>query len=430
MTSIILGENKLNFKSTLSLLFSLEILAVLCLLSYQYKNAHPIFTFFDITVFLNLLLIVSTTIIYFQEKKSSTVFLSKETIIFLIMTGWFILSTSWSASHIYKIQKSLCFIFYVVPIWFTGYYIVSKNPERIKRLLQTFALFSLIVTAEVFHTFFIKGMGSIKDIMGANYLITGQTLGIGLIIFMAHSLYRLEIFNRINFWRDILLSALTFYTLINIGGRGPVIAASLCIVGLYLTLSKKSSFQKVLSHFAVFIGITLLIYTLFNLLFQHKGAHFINRVTPLLNSPQADNSLMERLDYYQSAFNAFCQHPFFGLGLGGWPLFRGLGDISYHPHNIFLEIMSETGFVGLLLFLSLIFFSIKGLKLNSILSSFSIGTVCFITLFSFINACKTGDLHDNIVFFFTLSLLAGLKRKSSLNTQSSFISIPTTNKPN
>jgi O-antigen ligase len=133
-------------------------------------------------------------------------------------------------------------------------------------------------------------------------------------------------------------------------------------------------------------------------------------MVPLLNSIQTDGPTMERLEFYGSALKAFWENPLIGLGFGGWPMYHGLGDVSYHPHNIFLEIMAETGTVGLLFFLAFLFVCLKGLKLNNIRSNLSLRMFCLIALFAFINACKTGDLHDNILLFFSLSLVAGLKK--------------------
>ena len=405
----------MNCLNPFKIFLSFEFISVLSLFSYQYKNAHPFFTSFDITVLLNLILIPWALFIYVREKDWSGRFLCKEILFFVAMAGWFLLSTLWSPSHSYKIQKALCFSFYTIPAFMMGYLVISNDHERTERLLQSFLIFSLIVLAETFRVFYVKGMGAIQDIMGTNYLVTGQTLGVGLIILMVYTLHRFVDGKRKTLGLEVVLSSLFFYGLINIGGRGPFAACFISILFLYLVSWKYSHAVKTqFVHLFLFFVVTFVLCVGLNYFFHQQGSHFMNRVMPLLNSINSDESTMERLEFYQSAIKAFSANPVVGLGFGGWPLYHGLGDISYHPHNIFLEIMAETGVVGLLLFVAFIFVCVQRLSLARILSSPLLRSACFITLFSFMNACKTGDLHDNMLFFFSLSLVAGLKRKSIL----------------
>jgi O-antigen ligase len=155
---------------------------------------------------------------------------------------------------------------------------------------------------------------------------------------------------------------------------------------------------------------SLLVFT-FNGLFDHADSHFYQRIAPLL-SGQIDEAVNERFIYYQSAFSVILEHPFIGVGFGGWPISTGLGDISLHPHNIFLEILSETGFIGFALFVTFLYFVFRDLKLTSLLSTPERTSLALLTIFSLINAQKTGDLHDNLLMFVTLALCAALKKDS------------------
>ena len=67
-----------------------------------------------------------------------------------------------------------------------------------------------------------------------------------------------------------------------------------------------------------------------------------------------DPSLIERMHNYHMATVLFLQHPFFGLGIGGFNYTTGI----VYVHNIFLEMACEFGLVGLTLevtFLALLF---------------------------------------------------------------------------
>ncbi len=82
-------------------------------------------------------------------------------------------------------------------------------------------------------------------------------------------------------------------------------------------------------------------------------------------------STTERLDYFNQAWQLIKNHPFLGVGLGNYTLSvhdeinSNLKSWDYQPvHNIYLLILAELGFVGLLLWLALIIFLIKKLPVT------------------------------------------------------------------
>lgn len=296
-----------------------------------------------------------------------------------------------------------------------GSLIISQNPERIKRLIGAFFVFSILVLAESYRVFLNNGLVTISDILNTNYLVTGQTLGVGLLILIPYSYSLFPSGKRLPvnfssalwFWM-LLLSGLFFYVLINLGGRGPILATVIALSLFYGAKYWQDSLSKPTIHLGVLVLLWTLSYFILNGIFDHTNSHFVHRMAPLLTG-QIDEAVNERFIYYQSAFQAFLQHPFAGVGFGGWPMSHGLEDISLHPHNIFLEILSETGLIGFVLFIAFLYLVVRNLKLPFIFSTPERTSLALLTIFSFINAQKTGDLHDNLLLFFTLSLWVGLK---------------------
>ena len=98
---------------------------------------------------------------------------------------------------------------------------------------------------------------------------------------------------------------------------------------------------------------------------------------------------------YAKALMIIDEYPLLGKGLGGY---SDNGSIAY-PHNIFLEIISEVGFVGLLMILIISLqamsynkFSWRALNAN--------GTYAILLLLAiFIRVNASGDLCENIYFF-------------------------------
>ena len=74
---------------------------------------------------------------------------------------------------------------------------------------------------------------------------------------------------------------------------------------------------------------------------------------------ELDSSSQARLQFWQVAWEAFAQHPWFGVGWGHFPLFfrlnppEGFIDVASHAHNLFFSLVAEGGVVLLGAFLAL-----------------------------------------------------------------------------
>ena len=73
-----------------------------------------------------------------------------------------------------------------------------------------------------------------------------------------------------------------------------------------------------------------------------------------------DVSMLGRLQGWVAALRMFARWPFTGVGLGAWravyPLVRlpGSPDVWYHAHNFYLNLLAETGLLGMLGFAALL----------------------------------------------------------------------------
>lgn len=391
-------------------LFFFESFFILWLFSYQYKNAFEIFTSPDITVLLTFILIPWAIVLYIKDKDKPK--LSDPPVFaFLGLSLWFILSSLWSPSQTYKMEKTLCYVLYTIPGFLMGYTIIGKDPRRLNRLMGAFVIFALVVLLETYRVFLVNGLSIMLNILNTNYLVTGQTLGVGLLVLLSYSYFNWIDKRTPTLSSQILLCGLFFYALINLGGRGPVIAAGSTIAIFYgMQCWLNASFKPGIQLGILTLFCTVLFFA-FNGLFDHTGSHFYQRLAPLLTG-HIDEAVNERITYYQSAISVFLNHPLIGVGFGGWPISSGLGDISLHPHNVFLEILSETGFIGFVLFVTFLYFVFRRFSLTSFLSSPERTSLALLTIFSFMNAQKTGDLHDNLLMFVTLALCSSLKKDS------------------
>jgi len=140
----------------------------------------------------------------------------------------------------------------------------------------------------------------------------------------------------------IAIIPLYLYGVFLSGVRGPLISAIVGLAFYLLILSNRRS--RVLISMA---GIALFLLATLNI--WHP---YISRRVPNIRaySSQAiiqGPSTQQRLERYQVAIRLFDQKPLLG---GGTDSFRQRTELGY-PHNIFLEIASENGLIGLFVFL-------------------------------------------------------------------------------
>ena len=133
-----------------------------------------------------------------------------------------------------------------------------------------------------------------------------------------------------------------------------------------------------------------------------------------------------RAGHYQTASKLWPQAPVIGHGVGSWPLLTGWPDVKIHPHNAFLELLSENGLIGLGLFLALLATALRPISLEQLRSDPQ--ALCAIMLFAstFLNAMVTSDLPGNRAMFMMLGVLALFAIRSPVHrSQRHPVSLPT-----
>tara|TARA_Y100001958_G_C21167265_1_gene499802 strand:- start:625 stop:1164 length:540 start_codon:yes stop_codon:yes gene_type:complete len=96
---------------------------------------------------------------------------------------------------------------------------------------------------------------------------------------------------------------------------------------------------------------------------NNTSSRVVERFSNVLN-PTADQSVRERLDFYNTAFQSIKNKPLLGIGIGNWKLIsidysKGLIEdykVPYHVHNDFLQVAAEIGLFGGIAYIYFIFF--------------------------------------------------------------------------
>jgi len=171
---------------------------------------------------------------------------------------------------------------------------------------------------------------------------------LGLILPLVFSLYLLA--KKQSFWL-LIINSLLFVALVLTFSRGGYLGI-LFGLAVVLVLSWRRLTQKKKA-----LVLTVVVLTLFVAIFfaQPILYRFFSSFSFL------DNSSLDRLAIWQNSFKVFLSHPLFGVGLGNYPLEADPLASYRNPttsHNLYLDILAETGIFGLLAWLFLIFGSV------------------------------------------------------------------------
>ncbi len=207
----------------------------------------------------------------------------------------------------------------------------------------------------------------------ANRNITAFSIAIK-IPFVLFLIYK---FNKFKF--KIVLSGVIFFSILclsMIQSRASFLAMGLALIlylGLCVVLYLKNKNRKHLLSFGYLLIPFLLAIITNQVYLSDKGSDAIARATTI-TAGVSDDSVNQRLRYYEDVLTHISSNFIFGVGLGNWKI-KSIDydskDISgyvvpYHAHSDFIQLGAELGIIGFLLYLGVfiwatyfVFFIIK-----------------------------------------------------------------------
>jgi O-antigen ligase len=376
-----------------------------------------------------LLVIVSIMFLIFcYLKKNFQYFKNFYFKFFLLFYFVCVTSSLISDYQLYSIKTSLPYIRFAV---FSAalFYILNENKKLTYYLFVVSILSISFVTIDSFYQYFNgynligipKGAGGIRlSSFFGDELIVGSYL-IRLVSLMLVFFYLSRNFIKKNYIKFILLIVL-FFSLIVIflSGERASFAYSLLLI-TYLTLML--NFDK-LKFFIIFIFFLLCL--IFINTFDNKIKNRMIDQTILQTGLNDKNAIIFSTDHqghYLVAIDLFKKNPFLGIGPKNFRK-NCYNEKKYsvkpfvcssHPHNTYIQILSETGLVGFsIIFIfsfCLFFFSIKHLyyrffKKKILFENYEICLLgCFlITLWPVIPTGNFFNNYLNIFYFFPLGI--------------------------
>jgi len=292
----------------------------------------PILLFISFTGFF-LPAVIKNSIQY--SPKSSDIWLM---IFLIVLVGGSYLSPDSQSG----VEKAILFVMAVILPYMIAR-IFFKTYKQTKVFLVTIlSLAAGIAIILIFMSFLPAYTSGRLQFFEANPIPTGTLLAVGLIIAvigLSSDLFKKNTHSKAFCIAIIPLCLLGMFLS---GVRGPLVSA---IVGLafYLLIMYLRKPRVLISM----VGIVLFLLVTFNILNPYIASKVPNIRA---YSPEAiihGTSVKVRLERYEAAIKLFAQRRWLG---GGTNSYYQRTKLDEYPHNIFLEVISENGLIGLLVF--------------------------------------------------------------------------------
>jgi O-antigen ligase len=398
-----------------------EIYFALFLIAGVYKadpRLYLISRYLDLTIFFEILTVLS--VFYNILLKKINLFLPPKQVFlpYILLIFLAILSLLYTPSPLYGSDKLFRFLF-ITSMSFIFPLLIFKDKDSYVRFLVIFITLALIMGFDIITGGLKPGEFSFHEALGANYLAVGRISGIAVLSIIT------LIFVLKKKIQKILLFLIILFPIFNIliaGGRGPLLslAISILILFIYLGLHSFKLLKRDILIKKSYLNITLVLFLLifisFLLIIFYKD-FFVTTIYRLSLLENLEGSSIEtRISMYRTAVVSLYNFPcnMIGVGIGGFSYIYNRSDMRLYPHNIFLEILSELGVLGMFLFTFMILFSLK-LALNNIKETNNVNYylnlgILLNFIFMFFNSQFSGDINDNRLLFTFLGSIYAFRR--------------------
>lgn len=313
------------------------------------------------------------------------------------------ISLIYTSSESYCFKKMLQFILTVAAFFYPQIVLGSSDYPLLLNYLKGFLAVAVITLFFFFVNFgytflplIILATDSKTSI--PNYLVLSGFLVMALLYLMNK--------NKVS---DLFLKVMAAFLLFQLGGRGPIIIMVIIMLFDYLLLNFRIK-RIALIAVAIFVTIASIIY--FDVDVSNNRS--LNRFQSL-NSGK-DRSLNERLRLINASFSIIENNVVLGTGLGSYGQEVKGRDFKAYPHNLFLEVASELGLLGiifcLLFIVSVFVVSLQFFYRRKVLFVRYKGAI-YVALFLFLENLKSNSFFENKLLFGAIGILLLLSQSPS-----------------
>ena len=197
---------------------------------------------------------------------------------------------------------------------------------------------------------------------------------------------------------------------------------------IYFVLNDEFSIKEKLAKFSTLIVIIFIFFSFNNQLKDHFIKRTFDQIGITQNNTKIHNNFWDSQwgAHFLTSIEIYKDYPIIGSGLRTFrivcsdPKYNNIDSIEYevrcntHPHNIYLEILSETGTVGFIIFISfIIFITFKFILIIIRKTNLNNEELClFITFFLLFNPLQTTGAFfstwNGMFYWFLLPLIINL----------------------
>lgn len=239
----------------------------------------------------------------------------------------------------YQGEEWIDYFFKICKVWYMFYALYTI----IEKFSVYLFLFSVMLFPSGADTLYSQYNSGCMPGLTNHYSTNGMLLGAGIIIFGSELIYRKR-------KKDILLFAIMLIALLLTGKRSDIIFT---VGGLYLAyycfMSNKKK-TRLTNTITIIIFVSLALFIVIN--FIPSLATFINRFE---STAESGDVTLGRTKMWAVAMDCFLENPVLGIG---WGRFKYRNLKEWNAHNIYVQLLAETGIVGFLVY---IFFFISTL---------------------------------------------------------------------
>lgn len=404
----------------------------------------------NLAININVVLIILSTLFLLKKEflQIKLLLLDKFFFIFfflIIFTGvyndiYFIIKDAYPEDY-QTTKKSFLYLRYLL-FYLSLRHLIEKKIINLKFFFISCLALSLFVALDIFFQLIFG-----RDIFGYEIINTrklsgpfGDELIAGgyLLRFSIFSLFLMPLFYNnisnklLNFIIPILICIFISGVILS-GNRMPLI---MYIFTLFLIIIFQRQTRR---YIILFLATALIVFSLaykFNLKVKNNFNNFyyqINKMITLISEKDFKNEKApDHLKEFASFYNTWKMNKFIGGGIKNFWYYcaveqtlrkKSLTVCNTHPHNYYLEIVTETGLFGLIIFLIIIFQVLLITFYKKYLTNSSLKNNNFIVPFIFLFICEifplksTGSIfttNNSTYLFFLISILIGIANRENL----------------
>ena len=325
----------------------------------------------DITIVL-----ISILFLYYSFKKIGWGWLKEKWFLFALFFSAYgiTLNSAMSIDAKETFAYSLFFMRWPIFSMALAYWILS-DLKSLKKFLISLTLLLLFIIFDTWWQFFFE-----QDLFGFEKYSENRLTGpfkdnphVGAwlaklallppLLLILYDKYKLQIHQNYLIYSFFIISTIVFLTVFITGERMALllILASILIFFIGLISEKIFSLRKL--FFLMLLSISAI--SIFALIFPETTQRaFFSTIDKIINWKSSDYGLV-----WQSAYDVWMQSPVFGVGLHkyreacenlgiyGTSYLTAIGPgVCFHPHNISLQLLSETGIFGFIIFYLMVFY--------------------------------------------------------------------------